>query len=234
MESPDDKLIRSVDSANKYDIIDAINKGANIDVKGPYGRPLLIIILQKYSIRVSTKEYIAQLLIREGVDMNLKDRRGATALIETANPRMMYPTIALLLMRAGAEVNAQSNDGSTVLLRALRSYDVGSRTLSTNASRIAQLAILFGADVNIGDNTDTTPLMVVAKKGDEDMVNLLIENRAELDLQDDHGRTAENLAASNDHTNILDIIEDERMRRIRIVPPVAQKTPFTTLQNWLE
>jgi len=234
MESPDDKLIRSVDSANRDDILDAIEEGANINVKGPYGRPLLIIILQKYSIRVTTKESIAQLLIRKGVNMNLKDSRGATALIETANPRMMYPTIAYVLMRAGANVDAQSNDGSTVLLRALRSYDVGSSTLSTNASRIARLAIHFGADVNIGDNTDTTPLMVVAKKGDEDMVNLLIENRAELDLQDDHGRTAENLAASNDHTNILDIIKDERMRRIGIVPHVAQRTRFTTLQSWLE
>lgn len=62
-------------------------------------------------------EEAVKLLIAAGVDLDMKDKQGSTALINsTVYPN--YPIIAEMLITAGADVNIQNSWGDTALMHA--------------------------------------------------------------------------------------------------------------------
>lgn len=66
------------------------------------------------------------------------------------------------------------------LIEAIRSGDIA----------VVRRALADGADVNQRDADDITPLMAAAHLGRPDLVQLLLDQRAEINARDAHGRTA--------------------------------------------
>ena len=63
-------------------------------------------------------EMVRSLLSAPGADVNARNDRGATPLLEAA--RYGHNDIARVLIAAGANVNAKDNDGKTALMLAIQ------------------------------------------------------------------------------------------------------------------
>src|SRR5438270_7959757 len=88
-------------------------------------------------------------LFRErGVDPDLRDKYGKTALMEAC--RFGQLESVKLLVEAGADVNASDKEGTTVLMSGCR---------GESNREIVEYLITQGADVNRRDAYGCTPLM---------------------------------------------------------------------------
>ena len=84
-----------------------------------------------------------------------------------------------LLEKSPEEVNAMDSDGRTVLMEAaLR-----------NHIQVVYMLLQFGADPNIGDNTNYTALHFAAQEYAVDAVKALLKAGANVDAKDDYGNT---------------------------------------------
>ena len=82
--------------------------------------------------------------INAGADVNAKDNKGATALIQAAYEGNIE--VAELLLKHGADVNARNNDGCTALMFA--AFD--------GYPEIAEILITYGANKNLRDKYGST------------------------------------------------------------------------------
>ena len=82
--------------------------------------------------------------INAGADVNAKDNKGATALIQAAYEGNIE--VAELLLKHGADVNARNNDGCTALMFA--AFD--------GYPEIAEILITYGANKNLRDKNGST------------------------------------------------------------------------------
>ena len=110
----------------------------------------------------------AAMLIEHGVDVNLKDNDGMTALMWAAREGHI-DTVAMLIDK-GADVNAKDNKGFAALTWAA----MFSRT------DIEALLIDKGADVNAKEVNGMTDLMNAAKYGHTDMAAMLSDKGADI------------------------------------------------------
>ena len=106
-----------------------------------------------------------QQMLKNGADVNSKDKSGTTPLMYAAavgSARMMR-----VLIDAGADVNAKNNGESTALLWA-----------TGNAEKV-RLLIEKGADVNVRSKYGRTPLAVAAAQaGNQEVVRMLLAKGA--------------------------------------------------------
>lgn len=120
-------------------IIEAINKGANVNARDKYGVTPLMYAAADFG---DTRQLI-EFLIKAGADVNAKDFRGYTVLMWFVGKEVEVD----MLLKAGAviTINNQNEEGQTALIHACTENE------STSPEVIAIL-IDAGADVNIEDN----------------------------------------------------------------------------------
>lgn len=123
---------------------------------------------------------VALALIEAGADVNARDAYGVTAMMFAA---ICGSTEVIdRLTEAGADVNAQDLGGRSVLLEALTTEnDIPVSTI--------QSLVEAGAAPNIRISGGVTPLMLAAT-GEPDVLQMLIDAGADVNAQDDRGRTA--------------------------------------------
>ena len=114
-------------------------------------QPILNIALLPVSASGNLEQ--AQLLIEHGVDVNIKDTNGDTALILAADKG--HTEIVQLLLDRGADVTDKNQNGKTALLLAAMS----------GHTNIAQLLLERGADVNARDRDGGTALLYATQYG---------------------------------------------------------------------
>ena len=73
---------------------------------------------------------------------------------------------------------------------------------------ITKLLIKNGADVNVQNNQDETPLMYAAWNGKKDIVMLLLANDANVDKRNQNGDTALVLAEKRGYTHIIRLLKN--------------------------
>jgi len=106
-------------------------------------------------------------LIRHGADVNAKNMKGQTPLhLAAANGIFAWSSC---LVQNGADVNARDNQGNTPLHMASK---WGGR------SRIVELLLDHGAELNLKGELYTTPLRLAILSGDEKTIRLLKERGA--------------------------------------------------------
>ena len=141
----------------------------------------------QYAIRRGTIEHIS-LLLEHGARLDATDPQGNTPLHRTclcANPPSRDKVE--LLLDHGADINARDNEGRTALHLAIRwVYEDGIKVF-----------LEHGADVDAQDIRGQTPLHYIAESPEfwaQQLVDMLLDKGARVDLKDEHGCTAVDIA----------------------------------------
>ncbi|XP_055954650.1 serine/threonine-protein phosphatase 6 regulatory ankyrin repeat subunit B-like [Patella vulgata] len=190
--------------------------------------------VSRYTASNQNKKKIIKTLLENGMNVNLSDVDGLTALSIAVGNRERSITEELL--KAGADVNHCDNRGTTpmmiavnnthnvmvdVLLKAgadLKPRDELGRNaifLATLLNASLELDILLkysnlrgeaASIVNATDKDGKTSLMVAAKRGNKDMVEKLLRAGCNINLQDHGGKTALMYAVDSQHETILSLL----------------------------
>ncbi|KAI8366737.1 ankyrin repeat-containing domain protein [Radiomyces spectabilis] len=120
--------------------------------------------------------------------IDLKDDHG-DALVHFAARSQSLPAIQLL-HEFGADMEAVNEHGRTPIHESIDSYEI-------TAYLIKQCHV----DVNAIKRGDWTPVMIAALKGRTDIVQLLVESGALLEVVSKDGRTALHMAAQEGHVD---------------------------------
>jgi ankyrin repeat protein len=137
----------------------------------------------------------ADLLVQRGADVNLRTKRGLSALMWAAD--IEHSGLVSLLIAHGADVNAKSIDGRTSLMITAD---------RTGTTEIAQLLTAAGADVNAQMNDGKNALMMTINKKNTDMAKFLLDKNADVNLKTETGWTALMVAALRGETEIVEAL----------------------------
>lgn len=189
--------LHSAASYGRTEIVNyLIAKGADISAETNEGA-------QPLALAVGRNSYdAAAILIEKSADVNHKDLNGFTALHDAAG-RGNIP-VARLLIEHGADVNAATPDGFVPLAYA---------AFPENAGEMARFLILNGADVNPdpckSDKTCTcgpnfrTPLHAACDMAKIEVVKILVENGARVNLFSNTGLTPLHYAVKSGNEEIV-------------------------------
>ena len=124
-------------------------------------------------------------------DVTWVDMTGQTPFLRAAfsgDVRVMQ-----LLLDHGADPGMTTYGGTTALMLAAGvNWTVAQTYTESDASSLdaARLCLSLGADVNATNSMGLTPLLGASNRGFNDMIQLLVDNGARLDVKDAVGRTA--------------------------------------------
>jgi ankyrin repeat protein len=169
---------------------------------------------------------IAKLLIGGGADLDTKDDDGRTPLFDCDDPEM-----AKILIDGGVDPNVKDNEGNTVLHNASfldkmelvevlldNGADINIKgaldktplysVVSWSRVNMTKLFLSRGADISVKDHRGQTPFQEVAKKVDPhiNIVELLLDNGAEIDQRDDLQRTTLHWAANWGNIKLIELL----------------------------
>ncbi len=177
-------------------------------------------ILNKDFLSAIKKEDLSKVsqLLARGANINVQkvivgQIVGNTALMDAVDKGNLE--MAQLLLEKGADVNIQNFLGNTALMRAVNKGNL----------KMAQLLLEKGADVDLQqqekikfsfkndvdrnvleDRLGRTALMSAVDKGNLEMVQLLLEKGANIDLQGRSGLTALMMAVSKGHLEMAQLL----------------------------
>jgi len=206
------------DDAVKLRTILTIEKNVNLDTVDELG----------FSPLMAAAAYNAQecldCLLEYDPDLDLQNPSGKTALMLACQSG--HEEIAIRLMDEGAGI--EGGDGSTPLhwavdsnsvsiVKRLIEYDCDVNALDANsqwtpifrlasvtgAPDVAQALIDAGADLSITDDEGKTPLMQATINNNAKLVQVLLENGADPDFQNNLGRSARDMAIAFDKNLVV-------------------------------
>ena len=165
--------------------IDAVtylmDHGANVNLQDKDGETAL-----HYAIRFRRNSYndVLSCLIKHGADVNARSNDDVTPLLlATVHEDLCAVTF---LVEHGADINLQGRDGETAL--SVLGDDESDQYLVNN---VLKYLVKNGADVNTARTHDKcTHLMRASAFGNIDGVTFLVEHGANVNLQDEDGKTA--------------------------------------------
>ncbi|WP_297246066.1 ankyrin repeat domain-containing protein [uncultured Brachyspira sp.] len=178
IESGDLETIKKLIESKSLDV------NYNLDID-EYSKSTPLIQAIKYK-----QTDIINYLLENNADINLKEElTGFTPLMASFHDI----TITELLIEKGADIEARNVDGINALVYAV----------SLNDEEMVKFLLEKGADANTvceikNEHTDIspTPLMNAAYKGNTNIINMLLENGADINYTTDYGMTALMYAAS--------------------------------------
>jgi ankyrin repeat protein len=122
-----------------------------------------------------------------------------------------YKEMIPLLLEAGADPNSKAGAGRTAQKNSTALSKIISLTLNNKSEEEYQIVEMFlshGADPNIPHKTaGTTPLIQAVFKADIRLVKLFLEHGADLDLKDNQGRTALDIAKKKNYPEVIDLLQ---------------------------
>jgi ankyrin repeat protein len=141
-------------------------------------------------------------LLAAGADVNAANLDGETPLIRAAT--QYEEECAEILLERGANVNSRTQQGRTPLIAAIDGpKDFDNTNHLVYSPKIARLLIARGADVNARDAAGRTPLLLAVMRGHADIIPVLLEHKADVNVVDRNGDTVLTLAGSNEVIALL-------------------------------
>ena len=164
--------------------------GADLNQKDENGTPL---VMEKYS---KNKAAISEYLIEHGANINIQDKKGYVPLYLA----VIYGKKDMLrcLVELGADINIQTHSGKTSLHRAV---------INEKEEMVKYLVKDCHANVNIQDNHLNTPLHWAVFYNNINIVKSLVENGADVNIENKQGMTpidvANNMTSIDSNDNIV-------------------------------
>jgi formylglycine-generating enzyme len=194
------------------------------------------------AVRQHSKEIVAQ-LIALGADVNARNKRGDTALLEVAGDRRRKDIVELLISK-GAKVNVANSFGQTPLALATQSNateimevllfagaevdsrDNGGETplMRAQSKEGARILLSKGTDVNASDKRGRTALIRQASNGNKEAVEALVSAGADISVRSNKGETALSIAESKGHAAIVQLLKEPATKRVS-TPTNADGSP---------
>ncbi|KAK6983592.1 ankyrin repeat and KH domain-containing protein 1 [Biomphalaria glabrata] len=185
-----------------------LNKGANVNFK-TNTTPLINAlswnyfsdIYRAFHPQLSSKEMeekiilVADSFLKHGAHLEDVDECGCTALIEASKGCFSADVLKYLLDK-GVNINKKENEGLTALHFAAKYHKFD----------LAEVLLKYGALVNLKSCDGCTPLHHAVR--DLHIVKLFLENRANVNSEDDLGNTPLSLASkfSGDRVNVVQLL----------------------------
>ena len=182
--------IRAADLLHKH--------GSVVDVRGPFTRTPL------HTASIFGCVDIIRWLLNRGADAISQKGDRWTPLNLAAH--IMHPEAVQVLLEYGADsdINSQNDEDVTPLFKALF-YPGTSLEVNVVVDIVRQL-LKHGANPNIRDRSQSTPLHRASSKGWVEVARLLLSFGANVDEKDEEGRTPFHVTSSKGHhqtTNLL-------------------------------
>lgn len=141
------------------------------------------------------KPQIVRYLVQQGADVDARNRNGTTALYIAAQRGLNR--IVSFLLESGADPNIVSNWGSTSL----------SVAIDNNHGRVASGLIEAGAVLDVEKTASgQTILWTAAYQGNQEIVQLLIQQGVDVDQADSSGVTPLYAAVTNNHPDVVELL----------------------------
>lgn len=178
------------------------------------------------AVKSNVLQYLEVVLAHPKVNVDLPGEYGRTALHVALD--MGYSAMVDALLEKGASVSQPDGSGHDALYHAASAGDLAlfemilrvtlkerlniDKALAGAAAHghvpIVQRLLAEGADVNNASvGNGRTPLMLAALEGCVDVISLLLEKGARLDMKDKEGRTAYDLAVSGKHEGAIKMLD---------------------------
>lgn len=196
-----------------------LNKGANPRSLNNDGGTLLFSAVEGQVEGV-------QFLLDNGVDLNVQDNLGVTAL-HLAVALKKRPIVELFLQQEGIDVNLKESTGRTALIYAAEGGD----------DLLIQLLLgHMSVDLNAMDNTGQTPLLKAARYGHEAVVEILLErDDININSSDHDGQTPLFYAKKNRHEKVIELLQkklaEHRMEEGGAIPPVLMSVSAPSMSS---
>lgn len=139
---------------------------------------------------------LVSMLLKEGVDKDVKKENGWTALMVAAENG--NENVVGLLLAAGVDKDAQNERGWSALMIA---------AVSNNHSTV-RLLLEYGADKDLVNDREYSALMLAIEQDRVAMASLLIQQGALLETKSQEGETALLLAAKNSQAMLMNRLID--------------------------
>lgn len=131
-----------------------------------------------------------ELLVSQQAKLNLRDSCGNTPLI-IASKYGNYEGMGILL-KAGCDVDVQNKEGCTALHYA------------SHKARGVKLLLAAGADPNVRDVDNITPLIMAASEGFDEVVKSLVKAKCDVNVQNNSAKkTALHILAWKGHSDCI-------------------------------
>lgn len=195
-----------------------LERGADVHAVDGWGRTVMHWVALR-------GEYTAELLVKAGARVNVKDDLGMTPLHLAAAAR--NTDIMKYLVALGADPDELDSKGSTPLHLCVPDYWTSEALLSLGAdpniradmdadfvvievwdNRIRHGYYPYIIGIHIADYKGWTPLHGGTAMGNEAYVKLLLEFGARVDIKDEKGRTPLDIARLEGHSNIVTVLEE--------------------------
>ena len=172
----------------------AIDKGSDVNARNKNGMtPLMFAVL----FNTTSNSEVITVLLKAGADAKAKDKLGKTAL-----DYAMKGTNAYQRLTGDYQAPAPAPTPSPASMQNLL------KLAGYGTARGIQAAIDQGADVNVRDKDDVTPLMVAAARWgvNLEVIRVLLTAGADVNAQDKAGMTPLMYAASNKQPTNAEVI----------------------------
>jgi len=135
-----------------------------------------------------------QALLKEGIDVNVRDWDDLTALIPAASSGHLE--ICKLLIKEGVDVNAKDKDGITALMEAS----------IMGHTKIVEFLLDNGAEVDAAASSEVTALWLAASEGRTQVMKILLDKNADAKNTRVDGITALMTASVSGHPDAVTLL----------------------------
>ena len=186
-----------------------INKSNNLDIYNDRGYSLLYYAC--HNLNRGTN--IIKLLVEKGCNINHINNKGETCIFAACYNHDI--DVVKYLIEQGANVNVINKNGETCIFGIFGNKN---STYDTNIYNIVKVLIENGMDINVKSIYGKTFLHYACTYWNDDVVNLLLDNGANI--------FDKSLSQETYHNSITNLFEKQMRKRIYILSCIIQKDVF--------